>query len=470
MEEIAIVNSDGIVQCFSRETAITEEDVVAVELVLLYLPEEKEIVLLNRGNGASDMQAHWALESGKVNRFDLTSEDGVGKKLSLGAYRNAAIREFDEELNFTIPADRLKVVDEFYMKSKQLYFTLLALPLKKQDLARLYPDQCEIDRIRRFTLPELENNTYLGDALMYRKEAIVRFLQREFQALRNIYVVVCNGISDIGKGWLTAALIGLDPQNTLPIKIDPLLNLTFPQNLGIPIKDICASEDVDAFIHQGRASSANFRISEDIQTYSETGVRVYPECNIVAGDLINRFLNTPDEYIRKNEIKKRTFNDLARFLATEITTIARKRNPRTLVIEVGGTVEDMESVYIPGAMRFLQQQDFLGITPEIVLLTYFEFAESYDQQKYRIKTQHIRRGIINTSKVYYHLPLKACLVRRRNVPDVIPDTVLVNDLENVAYETQIPPQKIALLHNVNAASVKANLECITEIIRRTGIF
>ena len=290
------------------------------------------------------------------------------------------------------------------------------------------------------------------------------------QPLEKIYVVVCDGISDVGKGWLTAAVSGLDPQHTMPIKIDPLLTLSFPQHLGIPIQELCAPADVEAFIQQGRASSKAFKISEDFGTYRDVGVSVYPECNIVAGDLINRFLNSPNVEIRPGEIKKRTFSDLSHFLAREITAIVRAHSPKTLIVEVGGTIEDQESVYIPGAFRFLRDSEFLGLVPEILLLTFFEYAESYDTGKYRLKTQHIRRGIIRASKTYYQLPLKACFVRRRNVPDTVPDEVLLKDLQNVAYETQVSPDRIVFLPNVSRGAVRDRLRELTEVICTTGLF
>lgn len=289
-------------------------------------------------------------------------------------------------------------------------------------------------------------------------------------SLQNVYAVVCNGISDIGKGWLTAAICGLDPAHTVPIKIDPLLNLRFPQHLGVPIGTLCDPKDVAAFIEQKRASNADFKISEDMATYREAGARVYPECNIVAGDLINRFLNSPDIEIRPGEIKKRTFSDLSRFLAAEIVEIVRVRQPHTLIIEVGGTIEDSEAEYIPRAMRFLGQKDYLGVLPEIVLLTFFEYAESYDNSRYRLKTQYVRRGVTQVSQHYYNLPLKACFVRRRNVPLDVTDAVLLKDLHNAAYETQIPPEKFVFLPNVNQGSIRSNLSAITGIIRQTGLF
>lgn len=296
--------------------------------------------------------------------------------------------------------------------------------------------------------------------------------------LEHVYVVVCNGISDIGKGWLAASIAGLDPANTLIIKIDPLLNLEFPSHLGVPIKDICSPQDVADFIALGRAKSENYKISEDFRTYKAAGVKVFPECNIVAGALLKRFLDRPDEFVRQesrgdaqDEVKKRTFPDVSQFLAQEITRIAKNRKPKILIIEVGGTIEDGELLYIPGAFRLLGGSSYLRITPEIVLLSYFEYADSYDHKKYRVKTQHIRRGIIGTFKTYYNLPLKACFARRRNVPSSESDTALRKDLINVAHETQVSPSRIIYLPNVaKNSSLAANLQDITKLIHATNLF
>ena len=289
--------------------------------------------------------------------------------------------------------------------------------------------------------------------------------------LNNIYVVVCNGISDIGKGWLTASILGLDPENTLPIKIDPLLNLSFPAHLGVPIRELSSDEDVLSFAQKrGLDLASEPKISEDFQTYKEAGAKVYPECNIIAGELINRFLNSPIPQIRAGEVKKRTLADLSRYLAEEITQIVKSRNPSKVIIEVGGTIEDHESIYIPGTMRFLAHPEYLGVAPEIILLTFFEFAEAYAVTRYRVKTQYIRRGIMQVSQIYYNLALKACFVRRRNVPEDVPDSVLLSDLKNAAYEAQLPKEKVVYIPNVSQGSLKGNLGQITNLIRQSGVF
>lgn len=290
------------------------------------------------------------------------------------------------------------------------------------------------------------------------------------EILRHVYVVVCNGISDIGKGWLTASIVGLQPESTLPVKIDPLLNRSFPQHLGVEIQKLCAPEDVQTFIQNKSVVSGEFKISEDCETYAVAGAKIYPKSNIVAGDLLYRFLCTPDTEIRPGEVKKRTFNDVSHFLARELTDFVDRHRPETLIVEVGGTIEDNESIFIPGAMRLLARPDFLGIVPEIILLTYFDFAESYFEGRYRLKTQYIRRGITAVTRAYYQLPLKACFVRRRGVPTEVSDDVLCKDLANVAYETQLSLECIVLIPNVNQKTLKENLGELTSVLRQTGLF
>src|SRR5947199_10708734 len=99
MEQYVIVDGNGHVRRFSARKELQAEENIAVELVMVYLPSQKQLVLFNRGSGASDMHDHWALEAGKVIVEDLCKEDGdcVGAKMSLNAYRSSATREFNEE-------------------------------------------------------------------------------------------------------------------------------------------------------------------------------------------------------------------------------------------------------------------------------------------------------------------------------------------------------------------------------------
>ena len=56
-------------------------------------------------------------------------------------------------------------------------------------------------------------------------------------ALKRIIAIVGNSISDVGKGWLTAAMgkalvEAKDSGAIVPIKFDPMLNTVVPENLG----------------------------------------------------------------------------------------------------------------------------------------------------------------------------------------------------------------------------------------------
>lgn len=180
MEQIIVVDENGVIRRFSSKKELSDGEIIAVELVLIYLPKEKKVVLLNRGQGASDMHNHWALKSGKVILNDLSESDRIGRELSLKAYKNAAVREFHEELDFHVSPDELQAVDNFYMAPKHIYFTLLSLALNEDAVKKLSPDQSEIDQIQLFGLQEFQSNPHLGDAIMFRKPQMVRYLQKVF--------------------------------------------------------------------------------------------------------------------------------------------------------------------------------------------------------------------------------------------------------------------------------------------------
>ncbi len=280
--------------------------------------------------------------------------------------------------------------------------------------------------------------------------------------LKHIYVIACYGISDVGKGWLTAGIGALEPEGCVAVKIDPLLNTRFPPHLGVEIGRLCSAADIAPFIADGHAADASHRVSEDMLTYRDAGLTIYPECNIVGGALFKSFLAQGEREVRPGQVKKLTLNDVSHHLCAKLADIALNRKARTLLIEVGGTIEDAESVYVPSAMRFLPE--YLGVTPELVLLTYFEYAET--PETYRVKTQGPRRGLAAISRVYYGLPLKACFVRRRAVPECEPDAVLLKDLEQVAYETQMDRKKLVLLPNIQSSERSR----LTDVIRQTGLF
>lgn len=181
MEKIVVVDKEGVIKKFSTKSNLSKKDIVAVELVITYLPESKRVVLFNRGESASDMHDRWSLESGKVILEDLSPIDAVGQKLSVQAYKNAAVRELMEELNYLVEAQALQRVDEFYMGEKHIYFTLLSLAIQTDDLRKLTPNQSELDQFKLFSLREFDENTELGDAIVHRKDQIRMYLQNVFE-------------------------------------------------------------------------------------------------------------------------------------------------------------------------------------------------------------------------------------------------------------------------------------------------
>jgi 8-oxo-dGTP pyrophosphatase MutT (NUDIX family) len=181
-EEYIFVDEAGLVRRVSDDKTRSPDDYMAVVLVLVFLPKEKQIVLFNRGTGASDMHDHWALTAGKMNATDFAQPlaEVTGKKLSLESVKNAAVREFMEELSISPEMDDLEKVIDFNIPEKGLYFTMLAWPIDESRFADFSPDGMEVDKIRRFSLGEFRANQHLGDAIVYRKESIVSFLNQKF--------------------------------------------------------------------------------------------------------------------------------------------------------------------------------------------------------------------------------------------------------------------------------------------------
>ena len=256
--------------------------------------------------------------------------------------------------------------------------------------------------------------------------------------LEHIYVVVGSGMSDIGKGWLTGSIASLLP-NALPVKIDPMLNRQFPSGIGMTL--------------EGRV------ISEDFLTYKELGLPVYPECNIVGGGLLLEFLQQSEKILDhgfdRGSTKKLTFADLSEFLADKLLSLTNLLDDcRNMVIEVGGTITDSEHVYIPAAIRALGNK--ADIIPEVLVLSFFEHPETDTGSPAR--TQNIRRAIRETRKKY-SLPIKACFVRRRYVPEEFTDEQIKDEVVNIAFETQMPSTEIIYLANFpNVHDLKRKLK------------
>jgi 8-oxo-dGTP pyrophosphatase MutT (NUDIX family) len=130
------------------------------------------------------MHDHWALTAGKMNTSDLVEppQEILGKKLSLQTAKRSAVREFKEELNISADGSSFESVVEFCMPEKQLYFTMLAWPIKEHQVVDFAPDGAEVDKLGRFSLNEFTVNPNLGDAIVYRKDKIISFLNEKFKS------------------------------------------------------------------------------------------------------------------------------------------------------------------------------------------------------------------------------------------------------------------------------------------------
>lgn len=181
-EVIVLVDEAGSFLRFSENTARVRGEYLAVTLILVYLPLEREVVLFNRGAGAGDMRDHWALTAGKINAVDCgkSARELLGKKIYPTAAVAAGSRELREELGVSTDGTRFELVCSFAFPEKKMFFVMLAWPISKEEVAQLFPDGAEVDKIGRFSLDQFLSNQNLGDAIKFKKETIVNFLSSKF--------------------------------------------------------------------------------------------------------------------------------------------------------------------------------------------------------------------------------------------------------------------------------------------------
>lgn len=245
--------------------------------------------------------------------------------------------------------------------------------------------------------------------------------------LDHIYVVVGNGISDIGKGWLTGTIASLLP-HALPVKIDPMLNQQFPEKLGVKV--------------EGQI------VSEDLETYRTLGLPVFADCNMIGGHLLRAFLQQSEKVLGhgfdRGSVKKQTFADVSNFVADKLLALTHRIDGcRSLVIEVGGIITDPEMAYLPAAIRALGLKT--RVVPELIVLGYLEPPETRTGSPAR--TQNVRHAIRATRR-QYTLPVKYCFIRRRFVPDSVTEAEIQDEILNIAFEVQMSPDRFIYLPNV----------------------
>jgi len=259
--------------------------------------------------------------------------------------------------------------------------------------------------------------------------------------LKHIYVVAGSGTSDIGKGWL-ASSVGSLVKKPLIIKIDPMLNQTFPKDVGMVLDGV--------------------QVTDDFASYRYLGLDISPEQNLVMGNMWRQFLNATriPPLIDESHEKKLTQTDFSEFLSQKIIKLTKKYKPENVIIEIGGIPSDLEHSPLPAALRLLSIHSL--IVPELIMLSYFEHTNVGNQN--RLKAQIVKEGIRNITEKYVGLPLKAVFVRRKYIPQEIPNERLKEELTRVAYETQVEPSKFVFLDNVE------NLNEERIIVEQSGIF
>jgi len=259
--------------------------------------------------------------------------------------------------------------------------------------------------------------------------------------LKHIYLVTGSGSSDIGKGWLASSIASL-VKKPLVIKIDPMLNQTFPKDVGLQLDGV--------------------QVSDDFASYRHFGLGVSPEQNLVMGNVWRQFLeatSTPP-LIAPGQEKKLTQADLSEFISQQIIELMKAHKPENVVIEIGGIPSDLEHSPLPAAFRLLGIHSL--VVPELIMLSFFEHVTVNSHQ--RLKAQVIKEGLRNATERYAGLPLKAVFVRRKHVPPEISNEKLKSELERIAYESQTDPAKFIFLDNV------ADLDEEKAVVQQSGAF
>ena len=172
------------------------------------------------------------------------------------------------------------------------------------------------------------------------------------------FVFVTGGVlSGIGKGVTTASiakLLQFRSYNVSIIKIDPYLNID-PGTLN-PIEhgEVFVTDQTWVF---KPAEGFEFKISEidlDFGTYERfTGMEVHPSQNITSGQIYTSVILGE----RKGSFLGRTVQIIPHItdrIKKRIWDVVEEQQPDVLLIEIGGTVGDIE------AMPFLEDDQFQG--------------------------------------------------------------------------------------------------------------
>ncbi len=207
--------------------------------------------------------------------------------------------------------------------------------------------------------------------------------------------MVTGGVmSGIGKGVTTASigkLFQFRNYDVEVIKIDPYLNVD-PGTLN-PVEhgEVYITEEVWEFRPVKGFKLTISEIDQDFGTYERfLGKFISPEQNITSGQIYLTVILQE----RRGEFLGRTIQIIPHItdeIKRRIRGVAEKKKPDILLIEVGGTVGDIEAMPFLEAIRQFRLEEGKGNTA-LVHVTYVPFLETVQQQKSK-PTQHSVRAL-----------------------------------------------------------------------------
>lgn len=209
------------------------------------------------------------------------------------------------------------------------------------------------------------------------------------------YVMVTGGVmSGIGKGVTTASigkLFQFRNYDVDVIKIDPYLNVD-PGTLN-PVEhgEIFITEEVWEFKPVEGFKLTISELDQDFGTYERfLGKTISPEQNITSGQVYLTVILQE----RRGEFLGKTIQIIPHItdeIKRRIRTVAEKKKPDVLLIEIGGTVGDIEAMPYLEAIRQFRLEEGRNKTA-LVHVTYVPFLETVKQQKSK-PTQHSVRAL-----------------------------------------------------------------------------
>lgn len=209
------------------------------------------------------------------------------------------------------------------------------------------------------------------------------------------YIMVTGGVmSGIGKGVTTACigkLFQFRNYDVDVIKIDPYLNVD-PGTLN-PVEhgEVYITEEVWEFKPVEGFKLTISEIDQDFGTYERfLGKIISPEQNITSGQVYLTVILQE----RRGEFLGKTIQIIPHItdeIKRRIRAVAEKKKPDVLLIEVGGTVGDIEAMPYLEAIRQFRLEEGKSETA-LVHVTYVPFLETVQQQKSK-PTQHSVRAL-----------------------------------------------------------------------------